>query len=60
MVRQALTAGAITALALFFLCLGRHMGGVVGGLIWCFAVCFGIAGCGWLLGLALNSKEWFK
>jgi hypothetical protein len=60
MVRQMLAAGAVTALALFFLNLGGHVGGVVGGLIWCLAVCVGLVGCGWLLGLALNYKEWFK
>lgn len=60
MVRQMLAASAILALALFFLNVGWCVGGVVGGLIWCLAVCVGMVGCGWLLGLALNCKEWFK
>lgn len=60
MVRKALAAGAVTALAIFFLSIGCHVGGAVGCLIWCLAVCVGMVGCGWLLGLALNCKEWFK
>ena len=60
MVRQMIAAVSITAIALLFLNVGWCVGGVVGGLIWCLAVCVGLVGCGWLIGLALNYKEWFK
>jgi len=57
--KQAIVAGAITALAFLVMQLGWYVGGAVGGLLWCISLCGTMLGIGWLLGLALNYKEWF-
>lgn len=59
MTTQLIGAVAFTALCSLLMVLGWHVGGIVGGLIWCAALPCGMIGVGWLLSLLINTDGWF-
>lgn len=59
MAKQIIWAVAFTALCLLLMVLGWHVGGIIGGLIWCASLPCGMIGVGWLLSLVINTDGWF-
>ena len=59
MTKQLIGAVAFTALCLFLIVLGWHVGGIVGALLWCAGLPCAMIAVGWLLSLLINTDGWF-